>query len=113
MATNLGQIQTLRVNATSDGDNTVIAAPGANKRIRVLGYQLRFVGAGLAVTVKSGAAGTVHLDEVGAAAPGQRLDYTGTVDGQAFNCDPNAALVVNNAAGADTLGHVTYYVTDS
>lgn len=102
-------IESVRVNATADGDNTLVPAPGAGRRIVVLGYQLRFIGAG-AFVLKSGAAGTTHLEEVGVAAPGTRLTYSGTHDGQAFVCDDNAALVVNNFATGDTLGHLTYYV---
>jgi hypothetical protein len=98
-----------RVNATADGDNTLIAAPGAGKRIVVLNYSLRFVGAG-AFQVKSGAAGSVHFDEVGVASPGARVTFAGTHDGPAWVGDDNAALVVNNFAGGDTLGHVTFYI---
>lgn len=98
-----------RVNATADGDNTLVAAPGAKKQIVVLGYQFRFIGAG-AFTVRSGAAGTIHLEEVGVASPGQRNSYPGTVDGPAFVCDENTALVVNNFATGDTLGHLTYFI---
>lgn len=105
-------IRTVAVSATADGDNTLVAAPGKDKIIVVLGYQLRFVGAG-AFVVKSGASGTTHLEEVGVAAPGTRLAYNGTLDGPAFRCDVNQALVVNNFATGDTLGHVTYVVTDS
>lgn len=98
------------VNATADGDNTLVAAPGAGMRILVLGYQLRFIGAG-AFVVKSGAAGTTHLTEVGVAAPGTRLSYVGNdSDAGAFICDENAALVVNNFATGDTLGHITFRV---
>lgn len=99
-----------RVNATADGDNTLVAAPGAGLRILVLGYQLRFVGAG-AFVVKSGAAGTTHLDEVGVASPGTRLSYSGNdADAGAWLGDENAALVVNNFATGDTLGHITYRI---
>lgn len=103
------QLRHARVNATSDGDNTLVAAPAENRRIVVLGYQLRFVGAG-AFQVKSGAAGSVHLDEIGVASPGTRLSYSGTLHGPAFECDAGLALVVNNFATGDTLGHLTYTV---
>lgn len=102
-------VQYVRVNATSDGDNTIVAAPGAGKRILVLNYQLRFVGAG-AYTIKSGAGGTTHLEEVGVAAPGTRLTFSGDLESGAFLCDDNAALVVNNVAAGDTLGHLAYLV---
>lgn len=67
-------VQYAAVSATADGDNTIIAAPGAGKRILVLNSQLRFLGAG-AYTLKSGAAGTSHLVETGAAVPGTRLTF--------------------------------------
>lgn len=107
------QLKFARVNALADGDNTLIAAPsgGVNEAILVLGYSLRFIGAG-AFQLKSGAAGSVHLDEVGLAAPGQRVQFNGG-DGDgvaAFQCDPGAALVVNNFATGDVTGHITYRI---
>jgi hypothetical protein len=109
----VGATQYARVNATADGDNTIVAAPGVGQRILALGYSLRFVGAGPFV-VKSGAAGSVHLEETGVAAPGARVSYSGG-DGYsgAFLCDVNAALVVNNFATGDTLGHVTYRIVQA
>lgn len=106
-------VQTVRVLATSDGDNTVVAAPGAGKRILVLGYQLRYLGAvgGEAVTIRSGAAGTIHYSEVAATTPGARPpSYVGDLESPAFLCDDNALLNINNAAGADTIGHITYVI---
>lgn len=102
-------VQYVAVNATADGDNTLVAAPGAGKRILVLNYQLRFVGAG-AFTVKSGAGGTTHLVETGVASPGARVTFNGDLESGAFLCDENAALVVNNFATGDTLGHLAYLV---
>jgi hypothetical protein len=105
-------INTVAVNATADGNNTVVAAPGANKKIVVLGYQLRMVGAvgGEAITVRSGTAGTIHLSELAAATPGARIAYAGDNEGPAFVCDENALLNINTAAGGDVLGHLTYVV---
>lgn len=101
-----------RVSATSDGDNTVIAAPGAGKAILVLNFLLRFVGAagGEAVTIRSGTAGTIHLTEVAAVTPGGRLSFFGDPDVGAFLLDANSALNINNAAGADVLGFLSYRV---
>lgn len=102
------------VSATADGDNTLVAAPGVGLRILVLGYHFRFTGpaGGEAVTVKSGAAGTTHLVDVAGSTPfGVSRIYTGTdSDAGAFICDENAALVVNNAVGVDTLGHITFRI---
>lgn len=100
------------VSATADGDNTVIAAPGAGKAILVLNYSFRMLGAvgGEAVTVRSGAAGTVHLVEVAATTPGARVTHQGDPEVGAFLLDANTALNINNAAGADVFGHLAYRI---
>lgn len=103
-------IQRVYVQATADGDNTVVAAPGANKAILVLGYSLRAIGAGIAI-MRSGAAGR-ELDSVtGVAAPGtpMRAADADAEVGVAM-VDANTALVINNAVGVDTTGFLAYRV---
>lgn len=104
-------IQRVNASATGDGDNTVIAAPGVGKAILVLGMRLRAVGAATLVIVKSGAAGTVHADfTAAAAAPGAVLQLPSDVELGVFQCDANQALVINNTAGVDTFGPISYRI---
>lgn len=103
-------VQRVRVAATADGDNTVIAAPGANKAILLLGYNLRSIGAGISI-LRSGAAGSEIDSVTGVAAPGTKMQAFGSSEevGVGF-VDANTALVVNNAAGVDVTGYVVYRV---
>lgn len=104
-------IQRVTVSATNDGDNTVIANPGAGKAILVLGGRLRAVGAATLVIVKSGAAGSVHADfTAAAAAPGAVVQFDSDPDVGAFQTDANSALVINNTAGVDTFGFLAYRI---
>lgn len=96
------------VAATADGDNTLIAAPGANQQIKVLGFVLNnATTAGLSI-LKSGASGTEHarLD----LALRDAVPYAGDESVPAFECDKGAALVANNATGVDLLGFLVYTV---
>jgi hypothetical protein len=104
------RVQSVALAATADGDNTVIAAQGTGKKIRVLGYALNI-----------NAPGTVQWKSNTTALSGamEFVDGGGLV---APMCDPsigafwfetaaNEALVITNATGVDSLGHVTYLVT--
>lgn len=94
------------IEHAASGDNTIIAAPGANKSIRVLGYTL--IGAG-AVNArwKSGASsnrsGPLTLTAGTGASPAV------SKDGQ-FDCNPNESLVLNLSLAVAVNGHVTYVV---
>jgi hypothetical protein len=104
-------VQRAVVNATADGDNTVIAAPGAGKSILVLGGRLRAVGAATLVILKSGAGGTVHADfNAAAAAPGAVLQLPSDAEVGVFLGDVGASLVINNTAGVDTFGFLAYRI---
>ena len=98
----------IRVNATSDGDNTVVAAPGAGLSIRVLGFVLTGQTTAGTALVRSGAAGTVHADLSLGTSGG--VDFSGDEREPAFTCDTNTALVINNSAGLDTKGMVVYVI---
>lgn len=103
-------VQRVIVQATADGDNTVVAAPGANKAILILGYNLRSIGAGISI-MKSGAAGAEIDSVTGVAAPGTRMaaaDADSEV-GVAL-VQTNQALVINNAAGVDVTGFLAYRI---
>jgi hypothetical protein len=97
------QPREVAVQATADGDNTVIASV-AGKRIQVTGYLLMVTAAGL-VTCKDGA-GTV-LSKWPCAANGGAA-YPGNPIVPAFRTAPGQALVINNPAGVDTYGHISY-----
>src|SRR2546427_1864618 len=94
----------IRVNATADGDNTVIAAPGAGQRIIVLAILLTGLTTAGVALIRSGAAGTVH-GEVSLGTSGG-VGLSGSAREPLFVCDSNAALVVNCSAGLDVKGLV-------
>lgn len=101
----------VRVNAPTDGDNTLIAAPGAGKAIRVLGFC--FTGqttAGVAI-IRSGAARTIHADLSLGTSGG--VSFRGSEREPAFICDAGAALVCNNSTGLDVRGMVQYVITNA
>lgn len=94
------------IAATSDGDNTVIAAvPG--KSIRVIGY-----------AINVNAAGTCQFQDSAAESPevfaafefpdGGGATYSGSRADPAFEVVPGLALEVKVAEGVDATGHVTY-----
>lgn len=94
------------VNATADGDNTVIAAV-VKKRIRVLAYSLQGVGAAAGAVIVKGSGGTTlaHF-EFTATAASLPASFNGPFP--AFQTPEGEGLVINNAVGTDTLGHITY-----
>lgn len=103
---------TVAINATVDGDNPLILAPGAGLRIRVLTLILTGQTTAGTAIVRSGAAGTIHgRFALGIATNGVAI--AGTVDNPPFDCDANASLVCNNSAGLDVLGMVTYIVINA
>lgn len=100
---NVVSLNTVAIQATADGDNTIVAAV-AGKRIQVTGYLVMVTAAGL-VTCKDGA-GTV-LAKWPCAANGGAA-YPGNPIVPAMRTAPGQALVINNPAGVDTYGHVAY-----
>lgn len=95
-------IKFARLNATSDGDNTVIAAV-TGKKLRILSINAAAVGAGI-VSFKSGASTTLFT-------------YSYSAQGQTFfHCSPywicetaaGEAFVVNTQASQDLLGAISY-----
>lgn len=97
-------IKSATINATSDGDNTVIAAV-AGKRIRVLAYVLTTTAAAADIIFKSA---TTELGRLVTGAAGGGAVYDGGPDRPAFTGGTNEAFIVNNPAGVDSKGHVTY-----
>lgn len=104
-------VKRVYVQATADGDNTVIAAPPAGKAILILGYNLRSIGAGVSI-LRSGAAG-LQIDSVtGVAAPGTVMRADSHPDIGVGMVDAATALVINNAAGVDVTGYLAYRVVN-
>lgn len=97
-------IQFAAINATADGDNTVVAAV-ASKKIRVINYVFSSTAAGV-LSVTSGAAGAL-LAKYTLAVNGGDV-FRGDVDSPAFETAAGQALVFNNAVGQDILGHLAY-----
>lgn len=92
----------VRVNATADGANTIVAAQ-ANKRYRILGFVLTTTAAGV-IDVRSG---TTVLAQFQLPIAGLST-YMGGVDAPAFETGINEAININNPASVDTLGFLTY-----
>ena len=95
----------VRVNATSDGDNTVIAAV-SGKTIVVLGYAINVNAAGVVTWQSTEASPTIvasykFVDGGGAT-------YAGSENCPAFSLPKGTGLELNTAVGVDGLGHVTY-----
>lgn len=96
-----------RINATADGDNTVIAAPGAGKQITVIGYAINANAPGV-VTIQDTANVVVASFEL---TDGGGVTYAGSFECPAFDLPVNTGLELSNAVGMDTLGHITYVIT--
>ena len=94
-----------RINATADGNNTVIAAV-ANAVILILGYAFTATLAGT-VTLQDSAATVLASFAI---ATNGGIVYGGEDVAPAFELAVGQGFVVNNPAGVDTLGHVTYVV---
>ena len=95
----------VRVNATSDGDNTVIAAV-VGKKIRVIGYAIVASAAGTVTIQDSQGTPVIHASFPLAANGG--VSYAGSIDAPAFETAEGFGVEISNGAGVDTLGHMTY-----
>ena len=93
----------VRVNATTDGDNTVIAAV-TGKTVVVLGYAINANAAGV-VTLQDTANTVVASFEL---TDGGGVTYAGGPACPAFKLPKGLGLEISNAAGVDCLGHLTY-----
>jgi hypothetical protein len=96
-----------RVNATSDGDNTVISAT-AGKQITVIGYAIGVNAAGV-ITFQDTANTVAASFEL---TDGGGVSFAGSFECPAFELAANTGFEVSTAAGVDALGHVTYVETD-
>lgn len=100
------------ISAAADGENEVVAAV-AGKRIVVVSYVLAVVHATAraAADFRSGTSNAVHAtftsgtDDLDGPAV---YPFTGHPKAPAFECDMGDSLAINNAAGVDCYGHLTY-----
>jgi len=92
------------VNATADGDNTIIASV-ASKKLRVLGGRITCTGAGT-ISFKTGTGGV--LDRFISSANGNGFADRGGVDCPLFETVSGEALLLNNPAGIDSVGSLAY-----
>lgn len=95
----------VRVNATADGANTVISGR-SGEVIVVLGYSLTANAAGV-VTLQD-STGTPVVFASFELLDSQPVAYAGGDSCPAFEVTAGKNFVISNAAGVDTLGHVTF-----
>jgi hypothetical protein len=96
-----------RINATADGDNTIVAAPSdTTKSIYVIGYSINTNAAGVVGFQDSAASAVIFA--TWEFADGGGAAFAGNLDCPAFKVTTGLGLEVNVAAGVDALGHVTY-----
>lgn len=99
------QLKFARINATSDGDNTVVTGT-AGKSIVVVNYVVNVNAAGVIQFQDSAGSAVVFAsyefpDSGGAS-------FTGTELSPAFQVTQGLNLEINCAAGVDALGHLCY-----
>lgn len=98
-------VEFARINATSDGDNTVITGR-SGERIVVLGYAVNTNAAGVVAFQDSAASpGVLASFEF---VDGGGATYAGSTDCPAFVVPSGLNLELTVAAGVDGLGHVTF-----
>jgi hypothetical protein len=96
------------VSATADGANEIVAAQGAGKKIRVLGYVI-VASATNGVKWQSGSTDKSGVMPFGANG-GASAPLSTDPEVFWFETAANEALNLNNGTGVDTFGHVTYTV---
>lgn len=104
MSTSLDGLEFVRVNATSDAANTVVTGR-TGEHIVVVGYALNVNAAGV-ITIQD-SAGSPAVYASFEFVDGGGASYAGTTDAPAFKIAAGLNLVISNAAGVDTLGHLT------
>jgi len=102
------ELKFARVNATSDGDNTVISAV-AEKQIVVIGYSVGTNAAGVITFQSTEASPTIVASfEL---TDGGGVVFAGSYDCPAFQLPRGTGFEISTAAGVDALGHITYVLT--
>lgn len=98
-------IRFARINATSDGDNTVVTGTSGYK-IRVLSYAVNANAAGVIAFQDS--AGSPVVAASFELTDGGGVSFAGGLEAPAFEVASGLNLEINTAAGVDALGHVSY-----
>lgn len=93
----------VRLDATADGTNTVVAAV-AGKSVRVIAYAFTASAAG-SVTFQN-TAGSPAVAAVFNLGANGGVSYGGPTP--AFETAKGTGLVISNGTGVDTTGHLTY-----
>lgn len=105
----LETVQRVDINLTADGDNTLVAAAGAGIKIKVIALALSAATTAGQVQVKSAATilGRINLAlNTPIVLPFQNDPEGGAVPW--FETAANAALILNNGAGVDSVGTLLY-----
>ena len=95
-----------RVNADSDGDNTIVAAV-TGMRIRVISYTLTATAVGIA-TVKSASTALAELSVGTVTTAPIPISFAGSAIAAAFQTAVGEALVFNTQVAQDVNGHLAY-----
>ncbi len=93
------------INISAAGDNTIIAAPAAGLRIRIVNMFL-ICSAAVAVTLKSGAA--TNLSGAMSFAANSGMGFNG--DFNPLQCNLAQAFVINLGGNVQVSGFVLYYI---
>jgi hypothetical protein len=98
-------VEYTRLNATNDGDNTLITGRSGEKII-VLGYAVNVNAAGVMTFQDSSASPEVYASFE--FVDGGGASYAGSAEAPAFEVAEGKNLEANAAAGVDVLGHMTF-----
>lgn len=98
-------IKFVRINASSSGDNTIVAAV-ATKKIRVLGYAM--VATGTVTALFQDSAGSPVIFGGFDLIANSGVSYAGGLLAPAFDTAAGNGLEINLSAGVAVKGHLTY-----
>jgi len=98
------------IPTVGSGDSTIVAAPGASKKLVVVGLILSCGAAASVVALRSAA--TAKVPGLSFAANGGLADR-GDRDSPMFACAENEALVLNSSTAGPIGGVVTYFIESS
>jgi hypothetical protein len=102
------EVKFVRINATSDGDNTLISAV-AEKRIRILGYSISNTGSAAGdITIQDSAGTPVVFGTISLTNDAAPISYAGGVFCPVAETDKGVGLEINCATNVDAVGHLTY-----
>lgn len=106
-------MQFANIAAAASGNNTLVAAPGEGKRIKVHGWVAKSSNT-VSVYLRSGTAGSFHFgDATNPAVLASAVVLQAPVSDNTpwFQCDDNEALVVNLSAAVAFTGMLVYSIS--